>query len=251
MSITSEIKRIEALRNSIRGKLTDIGLLSNAAAKLEECASALNNMVINNKVNKTLSEEMTSVSIPKGYHKEAGMVSVLLQEKTQNVAYGSVEVIPDDGKLLKKVTVNGPANKAGKTLNAAAVTQDDNNTYFDVPEAGYYDTTSKICTANSNLKSKGILSYASSIEVMEKYCNLNIDNSKRQIKTVTINSIFSYYMKVIANGTELISINNEQYSKIPVSVDVSSYDSFIIQGYAIQYNSAGKNIIDMNSILIN
>lgn len=42
-------------------------------------------------------------------------------------------------------------NRAGTTVRAAAVTQDDDNTYFAVPEAAYYDKNSKIATANSNL----------------------------------------------------------------------------------------------------
>ena len=44
-------------------------------------------------------------------------------------------------------------NRAGTTVQAAAVTQDDDNTYFAVPEAAYYDKNSKIATANSNLNS--------------------------------------------------------------------------------------------------
>lgn len=45
-------------------------------------------------------------------------------------------------------------NRAGTTVQAAAVTQDDDNTYFAVPEAAYYDKNSKIATANSNLSNK-------------------------------------------------------------------------------------------------
>ncbi|MCI5610172.1 MAG: hypothetical protein MR392_02200 [Roseburia sp.] len=45
-------------------------------------------------------------------------------------------------------------NRAGTTVRAAAVTQDDDNTYFAVPEAAYYDKNSKIATANSNLGSE-------------------------------------------------------------------------------------------------
>lgn len=53
---------------------------------------------------------------------------------------------------VKGNTVTGTmANKAGTTVKAAAVTQDDNNTYFTLPAAGYYDTASKVYTENSNL----------------------------------------------------------------------------------------------------
>ena len=47
-------------------------------------------------------------------------------------------------------------NRAGTTVQAAAVTQDDDNTYFAVPEAAYYDKNSKIATANSNLSGKSL-----------------------------------------------------------------------------------------------
>lgn len=43
------------------------------------------------------------------------------------------------------------ANK-GNTTQDAAVTQDDSYTYFGIPVAGYYDTNSKLRSANSNLK---------------------------------------------------------------------------------------------------
>lgn len=53
---------------------------------------------------------------------------------------------------VKGNTVTGTMeNKAGTTVKAAAVTQDDNNTYFTLPAAGYYDTASKVYTENSNL----------------------------------------------------------------------------------------------------
>ena len=53
-----------------------------------------------------------------------------------------------------KVVTGTMVNRAGTTVQAAAVTQDDDNTYFAVPEAAYYDKNSKIATANSNLGGK-------------------------------------------------------------------------------------------------
>ena len=61
---------------------------------------------------------------------------------------------------VKGNTVTGTmANKAGTTVKAAAVTQDDNNTYFALPVAGYYDTASKVYTENSNLKALKIVQF--------------------------------------------------------------------------------------------
>lgn len=49
-------------------------------------------------------------------------------------------------------TVTGTmANKAGTTVKASAISQDEDNTYFTIPASGFYDTSSKIYTENSNL----------------------------------------------------------------------------------------------------
>ena len=79
---------------------------------------------------------------------EAG---ISLQEKTQSLLYGSVAITPDSGKVLSRVSVNGPADKSGVTVDAGAVTQDNNYTYFGIPAAGYYDAKSKLRSANSNI----------------------------------------------------------------------------------------------------
>lgn len=154
MSIASEITRLGSLRDTIRNKLISAGIISNASAKLSECATAINGMTVNSKVSKVLNTSTTSVAIPKGYHKEAGTVSISTQEKTQAVTSGTVTVSPDSGKVLKKVTVNGPTSYADTTQFASAITQDDENTYFGVPNAGYYNTGSKIAAKNSNLTGK-------------------------------------------------------------------------------------------------
>ena len=53
---------------------------------------------------------------------------------------------------VKGNTVTGTmANKAGTTVKASAISQDQDNTYFTIPASGFYDTSSKIYTENSNL----------------------------------------------------------------------------------------------------
>ena len=53
---------------------------------------------------------------------------------------------------VKGNTVTGTmANKAGTTVKASAISQDEDNTYFTIPASGFYDTSSKIYTENSNL----------------------------------------------------------------------------------------------------
>lgn len=59
-------------------------------------------------------------------------VSITLQEKTQSVTAGNVVVTPDTGKVLSKVTVNGPTDRGAWT----GQTTDNNN--VPIP-AGYHN----------------------------------------------------------------------------------------------------------------
>lgn len=68
-------------------------------------------------------------------------------------------------------------NRAGTTVQAAAVTQDDDNTYFAVPEAAYYDKNSKIATANSNLKALKIVQFETGGDGDYKTANIIFDVS--------------------------------------------------------------------------
>lgn len=116
--------------------------------------------------------------------------SIVLQEKAATLKTSAQNITPDSGKLLSKVSVPAVpgnaaltnvlagktfssetagvgktgtmANKAGTTVKASAVSQDDNNTYLTIPAAGYYDTTSKVYTENSNLGSKSYILSSSS-----------------------------------------------------------------------------------------
>ena len=79
-------------------------------------------------------------------------------------------------------------NRAGTTVQAAAVTQDDDNTYFAVPEAAYYDKNSKIATANSNL-SKQI-----------SFKNLRSSAQNNGITNVSVSG-YSQYLLVMCYGS--------------------------------------------------
>lgn len=139
--------------------------------------------------------------------------SVSLQEKTQTLLHGSVTVTPDNGKVLSKVAVNGPANKGGVTVNAGAVTQDSTYTYFGIPAAGYYDTNSKLRSANSNLLGKqyfgaGVYASASGNSNNTGYGFILIDMTTRS--KITLTEVFSN------NGDSLDHIRilkaNDDYS---------------------------------------
>lgn len=61
---------------------------------------------------------------------------------------------------VKGNTVTGTmANKAGTTVKASAISQDEDNTYFTIHASGFYDTSSKIYTENSNLKALKIVQF--------------------------------------------------------------------------------------------
>lgn len=93
-----------------------------------------------------------SFTIPQGYHDGTGKVTAnsLASQTAGTAVAGNIL----NGKTAwvggNKVT-GSMGNKAGTTVEASAVTQDDTNTYFNVPAAGYYDTNSKVYTPNSNL----------------------------------------------------------------------------------------------------
>lgn len=107
--------------------------------------------------------------------------SITTQTKSVNLSTSEQVVKPDSGKVLSQVTVpavTGSAglkdvvtgktfnsatagigktgtlpDKRGTTVDAAAVNQDDNYTYFTVPTEAVYDAKSKLRTLSSNLGS--------------------------------------------------------------------------------------------------
>lgn len=102
MSINTQISRIESLRNTIRSKLVEIGLVQ-STAKLEDCATAISALEDKGNVSVTLKEGET-YTIPKGYHRGAGTVSGIsgggnysLQSKTVTPTKSQQQITSDDG----------------------------------------------------------------------------------------------------------------------------------------------------------
>lgn len=125
---------------------------------------------------------------------------------------------------VKGNTVTGTmANKAGTTVKAAAVTQDDNNTYFALPVAGYYDTASKVYTENSNLVSVKGKHWATFQELTTYECMLEVDNvylvytpglpvtftnaSILSEKTLTTQGGVKYYCYLIKANSDIINMD--------------------------------------------
>lgn len=102
MSISTEISRISAARDKIRTKLVALGLVE-SNAKLDACATAVENIVNRGSVSATVKEGET-YTIQAGYHDGTGTVSGVagggdydLQSKTVTPTKSQQQVTPDSG----------------------------------------------------------------------------------------------------------------------------------------------------------
>ena len=102
MSISSEITRLQTLRNAIRTKLEYLGLIVDPTADLEDCKDAIEGIDNNGSPAVTLDTSNTSVSVTPGYY-SGGTVSLVPEEKT---ATANGVVTPTAGKVLSRVSVN-------------------------------------------------------------------------------------------------------------------------------------------------
>lgn len=112
MSIATELAKLQTARNKIRTKLVSLGLVS-AAAKLEDCATAVDGISNQGAVSATVQEGDT-YTIPAGYHNGSGTVSGVagggnykLQSKTIAPTKARQSITPDSGYYgLSDVTVS-------------------------------------------------------------------------------------------------------------------------------------------------
>lgn len=112
MSIATELAKLQTARNKIRTKLVSLGLVS-AAAKLEDCATAVDGISNQGAVSATVQEGDT-YTIPAGYHNGSGTVSGVagggnykLQSKTIAPTKAQQSITPDSGYYgLSDVTIS-------------------------------------------------------------------------------------------------------------------------------------------------
>lgn len=65
-----------------------------------------------------------SYTIPKGYHPGTGKVQIVLEEQTITPTFMPIYVVPQEGNVLSKVTVEAIPNKYGDTTNDDGVAAD-------------------------------------------------------------------------------------------------------------------------------
>ena len=102
MSISTQITRLQTIRNAIREALISWGVITNSAADFEDCQTAIESIKNRGEIAVTLDTVTKSKTIDSGYYK-GGSVSIVTQEKT---ATANGDITPDAGKVLSKVTVN-------------------------------------------------------------------------------------------------------------------------------------------------
>lgn len=102
MSISTQITRLQNIRNAIRDALISWGVITDSAADFEDCRTAIESIANRGEIAVTLDTATKSKTIDSGYYK-GGSVSIVTQEKT---ATANGEITPDSGKVLSKVTVN-------------------------------------------------------------------------------------------------------------------------------------------------
>lgn len=140
MSISTEISRLQADRNTIRAKLVELGMAT-GTDNLTALASAIANLIDCGAVNVDVREG-ESYTIPKGYHNGSGVVkgvsgggNYALQEKTvtptkqqQNITAGdgyyglsavTVAAIPDIYQDVSSVTATAGEVLTGKIFVTA------------------------------------------------------------------------------------------------------------------------------------
>lgn len=111
MSISTEISRIQANKNTIRAKLVELGMATNTD-NLDKLAAAIEAIVNQGAVSITVQEGDT-YTIPAGYHNGSGTVSGVagggnytLQEKNVTPTKKQQSIAPDSGYYgLSAVTV--------------------------------------------------------------------------------------------------------------------------------------------------
>jgi len=120
-------------------------------------ASVTGTMTNNGAVNKTLDATANNqtYTVPSGYHNGSGTVKVVLETKTATPTTSSQDVVPTNGKVLSKVTVNAiPSNFADTTDDDAIAA----NILDGVKAHSYNSTTGAAVAVTGTMANNGAVS---------------------------------------------------------------------------------------------
>ena len=159
MSIATELSRIQTARNKIRTKLVALGLVT-AAAKLDECATAVDGIENRGAVSASVQEGDT-YTIPAGYHNGSGKVSIAAAEKLKLIASNiksGVTILGVVGSYIGEA-LKAQAKSVTPTKSKQTITPDDGYDALSsvevaaIPDA-YQDVTGVTATAGDVLANK-------------------------------------------------------------------------------------------------
>ena len=190
MSISTEITRLQTARNTIRTKLYTLGLAP-ATAKLDECATAVENIEACGAVTANVKEGET-YAIPRGYHNGSGTVSGVagggnysLQSKTVTPTKKQQSITPDSGYYgLSDVTVSA------------------------IPEI-YHDVSSVTASAANVLAGKIIVTAGGAVTAG------TMPNIGKQTKTLSTSTTSYTIPEGYHNGTGTVSVVLETKEATP------------------------------------
>ena len=186
MSISTELSRIQANRNTIRAKLVELGMAT-SMDKLDALASAIEGIVNRGAVSVEILEG-TSYTIPAGYHNGSGVVKAITdtegetekyktQSKTVTPTKKQQSVTPDVGYYaLSSVTVGAipDAYQDVSSVNAVAgdvltgkiyVTADGTVTTGTMPNNGAVNKTLDVTTISYTIP-KGYHSGTGKVQIV-------------------------------------------------------------------------------------
>lgn len=124
------------------------------------------------------------------------------------------------GKTFTNASSVGAAgamdNKGSVTVDAGAVTQDDDYTYLDIPAAAFYDANSKIRTKNSNIGNVYCLGTGTSFDIKSKFPNAYQKFTKNNFLVTISNACFEGRIAGVSDGRDIIG---DQKGGISINYD--------------------------------
>ena len=158
---TNELKTLNENLGKVTAAASDV--LSGKTI-LTSSGLVTGSMTNNGSISQTLNAG-GSYTIPKGYHDGTGKVTAnTLSSQTSATAVAS-NILSGKTAWVNGSKITGTiTNNASKTVTATAITASGDNTLINIPQAGYYDTNSKISISNSELNSNLV-----NIDVLQTY----------------------------------------------------------------------------------